>query len=60
MPAPKPAAGPRTHVVKSGEFPAAIARRYGVTVPQLLAANPGVNPRQLRVGQTLKLPEPGR
>jgi len=54
---PKPAAAkPRTHIVAAGETPAAIARKYGVTLNALLAANPGLNPKKLRVGQTLNLP----
>lgn len=46
----------RTHIVKAGENPTVIARKYGVKVDALLAANPGVDPRRLRVGQTLNLP----
>jgi LysM repeat protein len=52
--APAPAA--RTHTVKSGEIPEAIARRYGVKVEALLAANPGLDPKRLKIGQTLNLP----
>jgi len=42
--------------VAAGETPAAIARKYGVTLTSLLAANPGLNPKKMRVGQTLNLP----
>ncbi len=48
----------RTHVVKSGETPAAIARHYGVKVEALMAANPRIEPRRLRPGQTLVIPAP--
>lgn len=46
----------RTHVVRAGENPSAIARRYGISVNALLAANPGVNPRRMPVGTVLRLP----
>jgi LysM repeat protein len=50
-----PARG-RTHVVSSGETLAGIARKSGVSLSALEAANPGVTPKKLRVGQTLNLP----
>lgn len=59
-PAAKPASrapAARTHVVKAGEIPAAIARRYGISVQELMAANKGIDPRRMRAGQTLNLPE---
>lgn len=36
-----------------------IAIRYGITLDELLAANPGVNPRLLSIGQALIIPGPG-
>ena len=62
-PAPKPvprAPAARTHVVKAGEIPAAIARRYGISVQELMAVNKGVEPRRMRAGQTLNLPAKAR
>jgi LysM repeat protein len=54
---PAPAKTPaRTHVVVAGETPAAIARKSGVSLTALLDANPGLNPRKMRVGQTINLP----
>ncbi len=53
-----PVAKPRTHIVAAGETPAAIARKYGVNLNALLAANPGLNPKKLRVGQPVNLPPP--
>jgi tetratricopeptide (TPR) repeat protein len=50
------AASGRTHTVKAGETPAAVARKYGVRVDALLAANPRLDPRRLRVGQVLTIP----
>jgi len=48
----------RVHVVKPGETPATIARQYGVRLDSLLAANPGLEPRRMRAGRTLKIPNP--
>jgi LysM repeat protein len=48
----------RTHSVKAGETAGLIARMYGVRVDALLAANPRVDPRRLRVGQSLSIPSP--
>ncbi len=51
-----PPAATRTHKVQPGETPSAIAKKYGVKVEALLAANPGLNPRRMQVGQSLNLP----
>jgi tetratricopeptide (TPR) repeat protein len=48
----------RTHTVKPGETPTTIARKYGVKVDALLAANPRVEARRMRVGQVLVIPPP--
>lgn len=54
-----PASGPaRTYVVKAGDSPYSIARRNGIKLDALLAANPGIDPRRLPIGQTLNLPLP--
>lgn len=49
-------ARPRTHTVAAGDTLAGIARKTGVGVDALKAANPGVAPNKLRIGQTLNLP----
>jgi LysM repeat protein len=46
----------KTHTVRPGETPGTIARKYGIRVESLLAANPRLDPRKLRVGQILNLP----
>ncbi len=51
-----PAPAARTHTVVSGETMAAIARRYGVSVPALQNANPLVDPRRMRPGTILNIP----
>jgi LysM repeat protein len=48
----------RTHAVAAGETEAAIARKFGIKLSALQAANPGINPEKLRVGQILKIPLP--
>lgn len=54
---PQAAAAPnRTHTVKSGETPSVIARRYGVKVTALMAANPRLDARRLQVGQAMTVP----
>jgi len=53
-----PTASSRTHIVKAGETPGFIARKYGVKLDALMAANPKVDPRRLQVGQTLVIPAP--
>lgn len=55
-PATFPSAASRNHTVKSGETLGRIAREYGVSVETLLAANPGLNARKIRAGQTLIVP----
>lgn len=44
------------HRVASGETFSHIARRYGVPLSELRAANPGVRPRRLQIGQRLTVP----
>ncbi len=52
---PPPVAS-RKHEVQSGENPTAIARRYGIQLQELYAANPGLNPSKLQIGQELIIP----
>ncbi|MED5586653.1 MAG: LysM peptidoglycan-binding domain-containing protein [Verrucomicrobiota bacterium] len=44
------------HTVVSGDTLYGISRKYGVSVNDLLGANPGVTPRSLRIGKTLRIP----
>lgn len=55
---PTPVPRLRTHTVKSGESPYSIARQHGVPLNALLAANPGLDPKRLQVGQALNIPAP--
>ncbi len=45
------------YTIRSGDTPASIARRYGITPEQLIAYNGIADPRRLVVGQTLVIPE---
>jgi LysM repeat protein len=49
---------PRIHTVAAGETLTAIARKSGVSLAALQAANPGVSPKKMKVGQVLNLPAP--
>jgi LysM repeat protein len=48
-------AGP-VHIIAKGETLTAIAKRYKVTVPDLLKVNKIADVRKLQIGQTLALP----
>jgi len=49
---------PRTHTVAAGETAVGIARKYGVKLSALEAANPDMNPARIHVGQVLDIPPP--
>jgi tetratricopeptide (TPR) repeat protein len=55
-PASTPSGQPRVYVVTEHDTITSIARRYGVRPAAVLAANPRVDPRHLRVGQSLNIP----
>jgi LysM repeat protein len=55
-PSPTPSSLGQTYVVQSGDIPETIAAQFGITTEALLAANPGVNPNNLQVGQVLIIP----
>jgi LysM repeat protein len=56
--ASKPVAKSHSHTVTTGETLASIARKQGISLAALEAANPGVNPKKLKAGQVLNLPSP--
>jgi soluble lytic murein transglycosylase-like protein len=56
---PAPAAAPavaRTHTVRSGEHLTGIARLYGLTIAEVVAANGIANPSRIYAGQRLTIP----
>jgi LysM repeat protein len=57
-PAPGPCPGGFLHTVTISDTFYSIARRYGIAVPALAAANPGVDPNRLRIGQQICVPAP--
>ncbi len=52
---PAPVKESRTHNVAAGDTFFKISMKYGVSVDELIAANPGVNHKSLRVGQKIKV-----
>jgi LysM repeat protein len=46
----------RTHSIRAGDTPYSIARQYQIKVGSLLSANPGLDPKKMRVGQVLNIP----
>lgn len=48
------------HVVRRGDTLSEIARAYGVSIASIRAANRGVHPRRLRIGQRLVIPRAGK
>lgn len=53
-----PSASARIHSIASGETPASIARRYNIKLSALQSANPTMDAKRLRPGQTLVVPPP--
>jgi LysM repeat protein len=48
-----------THTIVSGDTFWNLAQKYGCTLESIIAANPGVIPEQLQIGQIVHLPESG-
>ena len=46
------------YFVKRGESFSSIARKYGITTREILAANPGITPEELAVSQRIVIPLP--
>lgn len=46
-----------TYVVKNGDTLSNIGTRFGVPWQQIAAANPGINPNNLKIGQELYIPK---
>jgi len=58
-PAPAGDCGP-TYTVVSGDTPSGIAEKCGVTTEELLAANPGLDPSAMHVGDVVNIPRGGQ
>lgn len=57
-PVPGRCPGGFPYTIVTGDTFFAIARRFGIAVPALAAANPGVNPNTLQIGQVICVPAP--
>lgn len=55
-PTAQPTSAPRTHTVQAGEVAGVIARTYGISLAQLVSANPSINLERLSIGQVLTIP----
>ncbi|NDV63294.1 LysM peptidoglycan-binding domain-containing protein [Puniceicoccales bacterium CK1056] len=51
--------GLNTYTVKAGDTPSGIARKYGISSKELMAANNITDPRRLYVGRNLVIPSQG-
>jgi LysM repeat protein len=59
-PTPEPDPTNQAYRVRSGDTLLTIAQRFGLSVDQLMAANPTISdPNRIRVGQVLVIPPPG-
>jgi len=54
--APSAKTGGTTYTVKAGDLMINIAKKFGITVIALKAANPTVDPTKMRVGSVLIIP----
>ena len=59
LPVPSITPTPLTYTVRASDDMGGIAYRFGVTVADLIAANPKVNPRAMSVGTVLIIPATG-
>ena len=50
-------AGETVHQARPGDHPAALAKRYHVTLAALLARNPGLDPCRIMVGDAIVIPD---
>jgi hypothetical protein len=59
-PTTPPAPTPQVYVIKAGDTLLKVARRFGLTLDELLAANPQIkNPNVIALGQEIIIPLPG-
>jgi LysM repeat protein len=58
-PTPVPAPTPQIYTIKAGDALGRIARRFGLTLEQLQAANPDIkDPNRIKVGDKIVIPTP--
>jgi membrane-bound lytic murein transglycosylase D len=49
-----------THNIRAGDTLAALSRHYGASVSQILSENPGLDPKALRIGMVINIPNPNK
>ncbi|MFO7296212.1 MAG: LysM domain-containing protein, partial [Clostridia bacterium] len=49
-------AGTMPYIIRAGDTFFSLARRFGTTVDAIMAANPGVDPNRLQIGQRICIP----
>lgn len=53
---PAPSRARTAHRLQKGETIAALSRKYGVSIADIIAANPGIRPNHVQVGQVIYIP----
>lgn len=53
---PVPSPTPNVYTIAAGDTLSTLAQRFGIPLEALLAANPGIQPAQLSVGQKITIP----
>jgi LysM repeat protein len=56
---PIPTSTPQSYTIVDGDTLWDIAVRYGLTIDEMVAANPGINPDKLKLDQVITIPVPG-
>ena len=57
VPTPTPEPTPEVYVVAKGDTMSKIAKKYGVTVDEIMAANPQIkNPNKIQIGDEIVIP----
>jgi LysM repeat protein len=49
-------AGTTPYIIRAGDTFFSLARRFNTTVQAIIAANPGVDPNRLQIGQRICIP----
>jgi LysM repeat protein len=54
-----PTPEPRTHIIEKGEDLGGLALKYGVSLAEIMAANPAIDPRMISIGTAIIIPSAG-